>query len=252
MRALTPLLALFAIPVFAGPLNDTGATQCYNGSTLVACDASSTGDAASHPRQDGRFGRDPQAGANQLTKTGGGAAGFDFTKIANNGTELPATSGMGSNPGDWACIRDNVTGLIWEVKVNDTNHLRHQGWTYTWYNGTTGYADPGAGSGSNNCANTARCDTDKFVTDVNSAGLCGANDWRLPTRRELLSIVHHGVSNPSIDTSYFPNTVIGWYWSSDHFAPISALAWFVDFVDGYSNAGDHVNDHHVRLVRSGQ
>jgi len=25
---------------------------------------------------------------------------------------------------DWACTRDNVTGLLWEVKVNDITQLR--------------------------------------------------------------------------------------------------------------------------------
>lgn len=244
MRALTPLFALYSIPALAGPLNDTGATQCYDGTSLVVCDAASTGDAATHPRQDGRFGRDPQAGANQLTKSGGGGAGFDFTKIANNGSELPATAGMGPNPTDWACTRDNVTGLIWEVK-DDGDALRDKDWTYLW-----GYlTDGGTGCGGT----LTPCNIDNLIAAVNAAGLCGASSgWRLPTRRELLSIVHHGVSDPSIDTSYFPYTVSDLYWSSDAYGPGLGVVWFVHFLDGYTEAYDIHYDFHVRLVRSGQ
>ena len=40
-------------------LNDTGQSQCYDGTNLVTCTDANTGDAATYPRQDGRFGRDP-------------------------------------------------------------------------------------------------------------------------------------------------------------------------------------------------
>ena len=48
---------------------------------LVACSVANTGNAAAYPRQDARFGRDAAQAAGQLlpAKTGGGAAGFDFT-----------------------------------------------------------------------------------------------------------------------------------------------------------------------------
>lgn len=199
MRALLTLLALVSLPIYAAGLNDTGMTQCFDGTNLVACTQANSGDAAPHPRQDGRFGRDARAAAGQLTKTGGGAAGFDFTKIANNGSVLPATAILGPNPGDWACTRDNVTGLIWEVKTDDSG-LRDKDWAYLWRSaGIIGDAY---------CGGTlSRCNIDNLVTAVNGANLCGYNTgWRLPFRRELLSIVHHGVWNPSIDTSYFPNT----------------------------------------------
>ena len=55
-------------------------------------------------------GRDASAIAS--TKTGVGGAGFDFTKIANNGDELLPNAALGKGLKDWACTRDNVTGLI--------------------------------------------------------------------------------------------------------------------------------------------
>jgi hypothetical protein len=81
--------ALMAAPLFAqtSPLNDTGQALCFDAATngLAPCTAANTGDGSSHPRQDGRFGRDAQAGAGVLTKIGSGEAGFDFTKICNSG-----------------------------------------------------------------------------------------------------------------------------------------------------------------------
>ncbi len=129
----------------AAGLNDSGQTLCYNGSAaLVACDAANSGDAAPYPGQDGRYGRDAAATAGALTKIGGGAAGFDFTKIANDGTELPASATLGTGATAWACTRDNTTGLTWEVKTDD-NGLRDKDWTYTWYStdGTTNGGDAG-------------------------------------------------------------------------------------------------------------
>ena len=64
-----------------GRLNDTGQALCYDGATLVACTSANTGDGATYPRQDGRFGRD-RAG---MAKVGGGAAGFDFTRLCWSG-----------------------------------------------------------------------------------------------------------------------------------------------------------------------
>lgn len=92
------------------PLNDTGQNKCYNGSNIVTCAAANAGDSADYPRQDGRFGRDAQAAAGQLTKTGGGAAGFDFTALDASGN---TTTNLGSHE----CVKDNVTGLIWSTQV---------------------------------------------------------------------------------------------------------------------------------------
>ena len=232
MRAIVLLLLTalasqgFAQGAPTRPLNDTGTTQCFDAATggLAPCTAANTGNASSHPRQDARFGRDAQAGAGQLTKIGAGEAGFDFTKIANNGSELPVSAELGSGPTDWACTRDNVTGLIWEVKTPDNANA-----TFTFANESAVHA-----------------------AAVNTAELCGFNDWRVPTRRELLSIVHHGTSSPAIDTTFFPNTQSGFYWSSDIFSPIPASAWGVDFNVGNSDFFGQTGGSLVRLVRSGQ
>jgi hypothetical protein len=225
MRALMFSLVLVSLPTLAAGLNDTGvgANQCVSSGALVACTNATTGDAAPEPRQDARFGRDAAAAKGQLPKTGAGAAGFDFTPLDSAGNAIAIVGGVpASTP---ACVHDNVTNLTWEVKtpanMNDT---------YTWANATTVYA-----------------------AAVNGAGLCGAHAaWRLPTRRELLSIVHYGTNSPAIDTNFFPNTAGDWYWTSDIYAPFPASAWLVNFHDGTSYFVIQIVTHHVRLVRSGQ
>ena len=181
-RLAASLLWLLLPALAHAQLNDTGQTACTDSAgTAIACNAVSD-----HPGQDGRFGRDAQAGAPAF--------------------RLTADSG---------CVQDNITGLTWADET-----LAPAPWAS--FNGMA-YSRCGIASG-----------------------------WRLPTRRELLSIVHHGAYSPAIDGAYFPATVSGWYWTNDSYAPDPASAWSVDFNDGYTNADYKTFTLHVRLVRSGQ
>jgi len=259
-RTLLLALSLAAAPAHAVGLNDTGIDTCYNDAvadSVAASDpASIARDAGSHPRQDCRYGRDAAAAAGVLPKTGAGAKGFDFTKIANNGTTLAAGAALGSAATDWACTKDNVTGLTWEVKTDD-NGLRDKDWTYTWYSTDAATNGGDAGStGANTCNATlpsSLCNTQAFVTAVNTASLCTYTDWRLPTRRELRTLVHHaGTSNPSIDPTYFLNTNVVFFSSSSPDASRPMDAWFVHFYDGSAYARSKTDAGYARLVRGGQ
>lgn len=66
---------------------------------------------------------------------------------------------------------------------------------------------------------------------VNSVQPRGFNDWRLSSRRELLSLVDHDTSLV-IDTDYFPNTARSRYWSADSFEEQFSLARLVNFGNG--------------------
>lgn len=238
--------------VTAAGLNDTGQSLCYDGTNMVACTATNTGDAAPYPRQDGRYGRDAAATAGALTKIGGGAAGFDFTALDAAGNPTTPSSGATPHP----CVRDNVTGLIWEVKTDDGG-LRDKDWTYTWY--STDGATNGGNSGyvgNDTCGSTLstysnQCNTANYIDAVNAAALCGFTDWRLPSIRELQTLVDYG-SYPLIDASYFPNTVASIFWSASSYSSFPDNAWDVFFDIGAVNAGGKANYHRARLVRGGQ
>jgi hypothetical protein len=227
-----------------GKLNDTGIKTCSDGaSNGLVCPV--TG----YEGQDGNYGRDV---SKTLKKIGKGTAGFDYSKIANNGSVLPATTLLGSGAKDWACTRDNVTGLIWEVKTSDAG-LRDQNNTYSWYNadnitngGAVGYPNYGT------CTGGISCDTAGYVKAVNAVKLCGKSDWRMPKKSELHSIVDYSRFNPSIEPDYFPNTVSGGFWSSSPIAYDSYYAWFVYFNYGDGNYVNKNYDYAVRLVRAGQ
>ena len=236
MRALPFLLALVSLPTFAVPqfkagLNDTGVMQCIYNTVIVPCESSYIGNSSEYgPSQDARYGRDAAQAMGLLpAKIGGGAAGFDFTPLDASGNVIALTGTPSVPAAIPACTRDNVTGLIWEVKtaanMNDT---------FTW------------------------ADAANYASSTNSAGLCGAHSgWRVPTRRELLSIVHRGTGILAIDTNYFPNTANDsfWssaFWSSDIYRPNTDLLWTVLFYDGSTDALSQSSNSHIRLVRSGQ
>ncbi|MBE3670638.1 hypothetical protein BOO25_17065 [Vibrio navarrensis] len=226
-----------------GKLNDTGIDWCADGSqNNLDCPVQG------YEGQDGDHGRDALARKGQLQKIGGGAAGFDFTKLDNSGNPLPESAS------EWGCVRDNHTGLIWEVKQPvGSGGLRDAGHTYTWYNPDNSTNGGSAGTQNGGTCQGSACDTYAFVNAVNSQGLCGARDWRLPSVNELLTIVHNGRSVPAIEQSYFPHTTqYGGNWSSTPLASDSGCAWDVYF--SYGGVGYYGKSylHQARLVRGGQ
>ena len=251
-----PVLVLGLSAARAASLPDTGQTLCYDGSNVLAvCSNANAGDTATYPRQDGRFGRDAQAAKGTLPKIGAGAAGFDYTKVANNGADVAAGTALGAGATDWACTRDNITGLLWEVKTSTATDLRAASHQYTWYstNGATNGGNVGTNAVTNSCGTPptlASCNTEAFIAAVNAAsGLCGYKDWRLPSLRELKTIVHYGASNLAIDTTYFPNTSAFNFWSASTYVLAPSDAWGIVFSDGGNNHYAKTGSTIARLVR---
>lgn len=111
----------------------------------------------------------------------------------------------GSSPN--AAVVDSATGLSWQQTVS--------GSAYTWS------ASAAAGSAQAYC---------------NTLSLNGySSGWRVPTERELLSIVDRTAFNPSTDAAAFPSTPVGVYWSATPMQDGSGSAWIVSFNIGYSN-----------------
>ncbi len=232
----------FKLPT--APLNDTGITRCGN-----ADDNDLDCAQAGFLRQDAEFGRDVTHNDDS-----DGHAGFSFSKICNSGEAAgeggcPVNPSLGSGTNEWACNRDNVTGLIWEVKTDDGG-LRDKDNTYTLY--TPDFNTNGGDLGTENggtCTDAGNCDTEKYVASVNAVGLCGYGDWYLPQREELRSIINYGTYNPAIDVAYFPNTSMYWYWTASSPAQSSSKAEYVYFDYGYHDFHDKSAEHYVRLVR---
>jgi hypothetical protein len=125
-------------------------------------------------------------------------------------------------------VTDNLTGLVWSRDAN-------QGST-DWQ----GALDAG-----------------------NSSAICGRTDWRLPNRKELISLVDRSNRIPALPAgyaNYFVNVPVfehytSFYWSSSTTVYGDAkYAWGVDISDGtsYPIYKSTSNRYYIWLVRSGK
>lgn len=225
MRKYFMLLMLLIGSAKAGQLPVTGQTNCFDASNSLSCNVDS-----SFARQDG-----------------GVSATQVFAKLDTGGQPLAREAEQ------WHCVRDAATQLVWEVKALDGG-LRDKTHRYAWMDTTTSSngGDAGGTVDSAMCGNSLNglaCTTQNYVAAVNAARLCGASDWRLPTQRELLTLLNAGSTNPAIAKEFFPNTANDVYWSADTYARIPAFAWGVHFGYGASNADYKTQGYRVRLVR---
>ncbi len=131
---------------------------------------------------------------------------------------LPAASGSYTDLGG-GVVKDNATGLIWQQATAPG--------TYTWQQALE------------YCANLS---------------LGGYDDWRLPAVKELATLVYGGAptSGPSINTTYFSDTVASLYWSSTPYANDANYAWGVLFMGGGIFGSEKAVDFYVRAVRAAQ
>uniref|UniRef100_UPI004055A790 Lcl C-terminal domain-containing protein n=1 Tax=Candidatus Electronema sp. TaxID=2698783 RepID=UPI004055A790 len=234
-------------------LNDTGIT--WGGSYPSGNNSNCTGETIGA--------QDCSNGPDDADMTGNtdsdGLAGFSYTKLASSGQPL-ANQAADYATTPWACVKDNVTGLIWEVKTDDGG-LHDKDDTYTWYNtdrtansGGAGEENPSGatcyGYTSGNAA--TYCNTQAYVNRVKDENLCGFNDWRMPTVKELGSLVNYGRSGPAIDTDYFPNTLSSAVWSGlpDSIGMITAK--YVNFACGIFVSDFRTSSYAAHLVRGGQ
>lgn len=212
------------VSTHAWPVPDTGQTKCYDtdGNEINPCPSS--GQAF--------YGQDASYTINPMS----------YNKLDAAGNDLPDGAGI------WSMVRDNITGLIWEVKTDDGS-IRDKDNTYTWYDSNPATNGGNAGTPGDGT------DTEDFINALNDTNYGGYHDWRIPTNKELSSIVNYSLGcRPTISVSYFPNTAVPYYWSSTTLAPYNDYAWGVYFDDDkYSDMGISKSDSlFVRAVRGGQ
>lgn len=171
-----------------------------------------------------------------------------YFKLAQNGNILPDDTAV------WACVQDRATGLIWEVKTDDSS-MRDRDNFFTWYEPAAdrNHGMAGARNGGR-CKGQADCDTQAYVQAINEQRLCGFSDWRLPTKGELLSLVQDNdgstATKAKIAAKYFPRTAASWYWTATSNPNKPDYAWFVLFGNGQALNALKRHPKHVRLVRS--
>lgn len=110
---------------------------------------------------------------------------------------------------------DNVTGLMWQEPGPADSYM----WTQA----------------------IAYCST---------LTLAGYSDWRLPSRIEMVSLLDIQSSIPCIDTTYFPETLPDYFWTSS--APVGAPAnvFQIDFAYGSTDYLGAASLSSVRCVRA--
>jgi len=111
-------------------------------------------------------------------------------------------------------VSDNVTGRLWQRAVAPG--------TYNW------------AQAKSYCA---------------ALDLGGHSDWRLPSMKELQTIVDETRVNPAIDASVFPSTPSEYFWSSSPVSGSTPHAWYVHFSNGYPDFDVVSNTYRVRCVR---
>jgi len=204
------------------PIPDTGQTNCYNNSEESPCP----------PKGDAFYGQDASYNINPPS----------YTKLDTSGNPVQHTAT------EWAMVQDNVTGLIWEIKNQkgggqDYNNPHDADNKYTWYDSTpeTNRGNEGTPGDGN--------DTEDFINALNEATFGGFNDWRLPTQKELQSIVDYSKHKPTVNTDYFSNIIAHKYWSSSTNTDDKSRAGAMSFYGGSSLTEKKSAMWYVRAVR---
>lgn len=143
------------------------------------------------------------------------------------------------NNGD-GTITDLNTGLTWEQKANDAS-VHDKDRTYTFEEAVT-----------------------LHIAALNTEMLGGFTDWRVPSVRELQSLVNFETHAAATSVAFMnactalpcgPETcsctVPGFHWSSTTSHSMTTFGWGVDFDNGFTSRSLKTNKYYVRAVRGG-
>jgi hypothetical protein len=120
------------------------------------------------------------------------------------------------NNGD-GTVTDNLTGLMWTQNAN--------------LDSTKPWADA--------------------LSYVNTLNFAGYEDWRLPNRKEFISLMDYAESNPALPASHpFLNVQTGtFYWTSTSTALNTAFAWLISLRAGSLGYTNKTSSYYIWAVR---
>ncbi len=243
-------LAAVVLRFYPEPLNDTGVTGCATQTNGTPSNPDSCPQSG-YPAQDAEIGRDAEANAKTLAKVGSGIFGYDFTAIGNDGkpTFNQQLNLLGYALQPWACLRDNWTGLEWEVPTLPANAgLYDSSYQYTWYDPDS--STNGGQSGTQK-GGPYKMDTNEFVQAANTDKLCGHADWRLPSAAEFRNLVNIGApGTPNGPTPAIPTMGQGGFWTATP-GQMGSRAVAISALYGYDSFLPKNDFHYVILVRGG-
>jgi hypothetical protein len=128
----------------------------------------------------------------------------------------PAAYAIETTGAGIAVVDDRVTGLGWQRDVDDA--------VYT------------------------QVEAQQRCAELGRDGYAGFDDWRLPSRIELVSIVDFSRSSPAVDPSAFPDTPGAYFWTSSAVAA-TGYGWCVSFDLGDTFSLAATETAKVRCVR---
>ena len=173
---------------------------------------------------------------------------FEMTRINQDGS---INDGSDYSKRPWACVRDNQSGMTWEVKTPGPG-LHSVNNTYSWYDPDQASNGGYAGKANGGVCTGSDCDTDSYAKAVNAKKLCGLADWHLPSRFELNTIVDTSIffPGPTLAKAFFPEDLPGKYWTDTTFKTRRAGAWVWRFDYGNDYVVEKSEALNVRLVNA--
>jgi len=144
-----------------------------------------------------------------------------YKKLDYNGNEIKDNMNWENG---FRMVKDENTGLIWEVKSNEENDINNSERKYNWE------------------------EAKEYVKNLNDIKYCGRDDWRLPNKDELRSIINYELDSSAVDSFYFPNITGDFYWTNNIYKMQSYFAWGISLGIGSATAlSQHIKKHTIAV-----
>jgi hypothetical protein len=93
----------------------------------------------------------------------------------------------------------------------------------------------------------------EYVDHLKRSNHCGIDHWRLPSRRELFSLISHRCVNPSLPEGHpFIDVFPGYYWTACPCRRLADQAWYIHLGGGRIYRGMKANSYMVWPVAGSQ